>query len=91
MNKIEELENPSFHAELLIDRINALSEKVEGQTATYYMDSRITLESYLLAIDMIILSMSKSLSEEEIQHFYKYFIKQKMAVVDRVLDKYPKY
>lgn len=91
MNTIEKLENPSFHAELLIERINSLAEKIKGQTATYYMDSRITFESYLLAVDMIILSMSKSLSEEETEHFYKYFIKQKMAVVNKILDKYPKY
>lgn len=91
MEKIKLLENPSFHAELLIDRINSLCEKVESQTMIYNMDSRISIESYLLAVDMIILSMGKSLLEGEIEHFYKYFMKQKMAVVDKILDKYPKY
>ena len=91
MKKIDNLENPSFHAQLLIERINALADKVDNQKDTYYVDSRITIESYLLTIDMIVLAMSKSLLEEEVEHFYKYFIKEKMAVVDSILNKYPKY
>lgn len=91
MFKIEPLENSTVETDLFINRINNLAVKFESIDVNYYIDSRFIQEAYLLFLDMIIKSLSDTLSDEERHHFLEYFMIEKGYLIESLLEKIPKY
>lgn len=87
MNKIEEIKTPTFMSDIFIQKINSISTKLEKEKSKYYIDSRILSETYLLYLEMLIFVLNGGFTEnEEKTHFKKYFVLEKMRVIDKLLS-----
>ena len=91
MLKIEILDNSSVETSLFIERINNLSDKIEALNTNYYIDSRILQEAYLLLLDVILKSLANAFNDEERHHFQKYFLIEKSKLIEKLLEKIPKF
>ena len=91
MNHIEKLENCSFHVESILTQINELVEGIKDKDTNYYVDSKLLLKAYLLYTELILSVLKGELSKEEIDHFKRYFITEKMGVIDQIFKKVGNY
>ena len=87
MNEIQKMEDSSFLCSLFETKINGLAHKIKAENPSYYVESKILYEAYYIFLEMFISIFDGGFDSDEEMHFKKYFISEKMRIIDKLMEK----